>query len=179
MSGRVVWVTGLSGAGKSTLASEVAERLRRAGRPVAVLDGDELRWVWGADTTPAYGRAARLELALCYARLAAALSRQGLDVIVATISLFKEVHGWNRANLPQYVEVYLRAPLEELRRRDPKGLYHRYDAGEAADIAGLDLAIDEPLSPDLLLDVAPGRTVTLLADEVVSHMQGELHRDPA
>ena len=33
--------------------------------------------------------------------------------VVATISLFKEVHAWNRANLQGYFEVYFRVSLEE------------------------------------------------------------------
>lgn len=172
MSGRVVWITGLSGAGKSSLAGALAQRLRREGRPVAVLDGDELRWVWGGgDVRQDYGRAARVELALRYGRLAVVLSRQGLDVVVATISLFGEVHRWNRSNLPGYLEVYLRVPLEELRRRDPKDLYRRHDLGEVRDMAGLDLAVDEPVAPDLLFDFAPDRGVDALAEAVMLRLQ--------
>ena len=146
-----------------------------------VLDGDALRRVFDDSVTAAfgYGRPARLALALGYGRLAQLVAAQGVDVIVATISLFSEVYVWNRRHLPGYVEVYLRAPLEDLRRRDPRGLYRRYDAGETADFAGLGLAIDEPASPDLLLDVGRGRSVALLADEVVSHLNGEPDHDPA
>ena len=181
MNGRVIWITGLSGAGKTSLAEHLAERFRIDGHAVVVLDGDALRQVFGEGGTPAsaYGRPARMALALRYGQLAGLVAAQGIDVIVATISLFAEVHAWNRAHLPGYVEVYLRAPLKELRRRDPKGLYRRYDAGETTDVAGLDLAIDEPRSPDVLLDVAPGRTVALLADEVVSHLERKPDRDPA
>ena len=172
MSGRVVWITGLSGAGKSSLAGEVARRLRRSGRAVAVLDGDELRKVFAAAATAQdYGRPQRVELALRYGRLAEVLARQELDVVVATISLFAEVHRWNRDHLAGYLEVYLHVPLEELRRRDPKGLYGRYDRGELRDVAGLDLPVDEPSSPDLLFDFAPGQGVHLIADEVMGRLQ--------
>jgi cytidine diphosphoramidate kinase len=50
--------------------------------------------------------------------------------------------------LQGYFEAYLRVPLEELRRRDPKGIYRRFDAGEINNVAGLDLHIDEPEAPD-------------------------------
>ena len=63
--------------------------------------------------------------------------------------------------------MYLRVPLEELRRRDPKGIYRRFDAGEIRHVAGLDLDIDEPENPDFIREFLAGRTVDELADELV------------
>ena len=137
--GRVIWITGLSGAGKSTLAHELVARLRASGDVVVILDGDELREVFGAVSVNLkyHSREARLALAIQYAHMCRILAQQGLTVVIATISLFKKVHVWNRANLPGYFEVYLKVPVEELRRRDPKGIYRRFDAGELSDVAGL------------------------------------------
>jgi adenylylsulfate kinase len=168
MSGRVIWITGLSGAGKSTLAHEVVSSLRAADKAVVMLDGDELREVFGAVAANAYnhGREGRLALAMQYAYLCRIIAEQGLTVVIATISLFREVHEWNRANLPGYFEVYLKVPVEELRRRDPKGIYHRFDAGELTHVAGLDLPIDEPEAADWIVKFDSERTVTELAEEL-------------
>jgi cytidine diphosphoramidate kinase len=176
MAGRVIWITGLSGAGKTTLATELAQRLRGAGQAVISLDGDDLRRVWAEQPTDeaGYSREERIALGVRYARLAKLLSSQNHIVIVATISLFREVHIWNRKNIPGYFEVYLRAPLEELRRRDPKGIYRKYEAGELKNVAGLDLDVDEPDFPDLLLDVVPHRTAGAMAEEVLSHLMGSV-----
>ncbi|WP_282045454.1 adenylyl-sulfate kinase [Roseibium album] len=165
---RVIWITGLSGAGKSTLAEALVPRMRATGTPVILLDGDALRTVFGADKTSEknHGREARLALAMQYAHLCRTLSVQGQTVVIATISLFKEVHDWNRANLPKYFEVYLKVPIEELRRRDPKGIYRRFDAGEITHVAGLDLSVDEPAQADITLDFDPKRSAMELADEV-------------
>lgn len=168
MPGRVIWITGLSGAGKSTLAHEVVSNLRLANKAVVMLDGDELREVFGAvaANTRNHGREGRLALAMQYARLCRIIAEQGLIVVIATISLFREVHEWNRANLPGYFEVYLKVPLEELRRRDPKGIYRRYDAGELTDVAGLDMPIDEPEAADWIVKFDSELTVTLLAEKL-------------
>ena len=101
MSGRTIWITGLSGAGKSTLAHEVVAKLRVSGEAVVMLDGDELREVFGAGAANAnnHGREGRLALAMQYAHLCRVIAAQGLTVVIATISLFREVHAWNRANL--------------------------------------------------------------------------------
>jgi adenylylsulfate kinase-like enzyme len=167
--GRVIWITGLSGAGKSTLAHEVVARLRASGNTVVMLDGDELREVFGAVAANAenHGREGRLALAMQYAHLCSVIAAQGLTVVIATISLFREVHTWNRAHLPGYFEVYLKVPVDELRRRDPKGIYRRFDAGELNNVAGLDLFIDEPGAADWIVDFDPGRTVTVLAVELI------------
>ena len=96
MSGNVIWITGLSAAGKTTLAKAVVSQLRARGGSVVLLDGDELRAVFGAVTTDpqSHGREGRLALAMQYARLCRVLADQGLTVVIATISLFKEVHAW-------------------------------------------------------------------------------------
>ena len=96
------------------------------------------------------------------------MAKQGFTVVIATISLFKEVHVWNRENLQGYYEVYLRVPLEELRRRDPKGIYRRFDAGEIKDVAGLDLPFDEPNSPDWVLEFLSGQSVEESANELLT-----------
>jgi|SRR5271163_4198936 len=170
LMGRAIWITGLSGAGKSSLAVELTRRLRALGEPVIMLDGDELREVFGAVNVQTHSREGRLALAMKYAYLCRLLANQGLTVVIATISLFKEIHGWNRNNLSDYFEVYLKVPVEELRRRDPKGIYRRFDAGELANIAGLDLPIDEPEAADWILEFLPGRTVDAMANELMKQL---------
>ena len=175
----VVWITGLSGAGKSTLATEVAKRLREAGNTIVVLDGDELRAVFGATAATAknHGREGRLVLALRYAHLCKMIASQGVTVVISTISLFKEVHAWNRQNLPGYFEVYLKVPVDELRRRDPKGIYQRFDAGELADVAGFDLPIDEPEAADWIVEFESGQTVNVAVGKLINHLKKKLHED--
>lgn len=151
MSGGVVWwITGLSGAGKTTVAGLVRDRLAAGGRPVLLLDGDALRDVLGATATHASEE--RRRLGLTYARLAREVASQGVDAVCATISMFDDVRAWNRAHIPQYREIYLRVPLAELQRRDPRGLYARARRGEQRDVVGVDAAFEEPRSADLVID---------------------------
>lgn len=167
-SGNVIWITGLSGAGKSTISSAILPMLKAHGRQVVMLDGDELRMIFGAvkPTETNHGRNGRLALAMQYAHLCRLLAEQGMTVIIATISLFHEVHAWNRANLPGYFEVYIKVPIEELRRRDPKGIYKRFDEGLLNNVAGLDLAVDEPLNPDMLLEHLPASDPRVHAEKI-------------
>lgn len=147
--GRVIWITGLSGAGKSTLARALVARLPHA----IFLDGDDLRAVLGV-TASGFDRAGRLALAQTYARFCKLLADQGHTVVIATISLFHEIHTWNRENLPGYLEVFLDVPEEERRRRDPKGLYAAAQAGNVRHMAGAETVVDFPKAPDIVLPTA-------------------------
>lgn len=143
---RVYWLTGLSGAGKTTIGRLWYEELKRTGEATVFLDGDELRQVFGGQM--GYTLEDRRKAAMNYARLCALLSRQGLTVICCTISMFDSVRAWNRENIPGYVEIYIKASMETLRRRDQKGLY---SAGKQ-NVAGVDFKVELPKAPDLILE---------------------------
>jgi glutamine kinase len=145
-SGLVLWITGLSGTGKTTLGREVWHRLRAAGRPAIFLDGDALRASIAEDLD--YTADSRRRSAMRNAKLCQLLAQQGNDVVCATISLFHEVQRWNRENIPGYREIYLRVPIDELLRRDRKGIY----SANARDIVGFDILAEVPEAPDLILD---------------------------
>ena len=154
MTGQVIWITGLSGAGKTTLAEELNIRLKKKYIHSIVLDGDVLRNIFttGSFCKEAYDRNSRINLALKYGILSKTLSSQGFTVIIATISMFNEIYVWNRANIKNYFEVYLKVPVDELILRDHKKIYQRYRDGELHDVAGLDMTVDEPLAADVTYD---------------------------
>lgn len=148
--GAVCWITGLSGAGKTTISRLVYEELRRSKPNVVLLDGDLLREVIGEDL--GYSREDRMISAMRNARLSRVLSNQGIDVVCATISMFDQCREWNRLNIRNYKEVYLRAPMNVLIARDDKGLYKRAHEGNEQHVYGVDLEYEEPKAPDLIID---------------------------
>ena len=176
---QVVWITGLSGTGKTTLAQAIVKHLRDNGQHVIFLDGDELRDILNRPlkNIQSHDRESRLALAMQYAQLCRMLAMQGVIVVIATISLFKEIHSWNRKNLPGYFEVYIKVPLEELRRRDPKSIYQRFNSGEIKNVAGLDLKIDEPLNAHLIIDHAQKNSLQKSVIQLFNLLQNGQHSD--
>jgi len=148
--GRVIWITGLSGAGKTTVGSLVYDAIRAEKPNVVYLDGDVVRKAVEEDL--GHSREDRRKSGLRKGRLCNMLAVQGIDVVCSTISLFHDCHRWNRENIARYCEVYLRVPLDILMERDSKGIYHRPSEGEVQDVWGIDIAVEEPLEPDLVLD---------------------------
>ncbi len=170
--GKVVWITGLSGSGKTFVLRKILDKTRERAITVIGLDGDDLRKliIGASNGKDNYTRQTRLELAFKYSELARIIATQNVNVVIATISLFHEIHRWNRENLPGYYEVFLSVPLAELRRRDPKHIYRKYQEGKLKNVAGLDLSVDIPESPDLLLE---NPTIPKL-DITVEHLVGYL-----
>ena len=98
---KVIWITGLSGAGKTTLANEIVRKLRDSLINVVFLDGDQLRQIFNNNSLKinSYSKNDRRNLASSYSRLCQLLVSQNLYVVISTISLFREIHLWNRANI--------------------------------------------------------------------------------
>lgn len=146
----VIWIIGLSASGKTTLATKVVERLRDEGRTVVLLDGDGVRALFNNDVDHTIeGR--RLN-AQRLSRLTHFLAIQGVDVVAAVLSIFPEWRDWNRENVPEYHEVYLKVDRETLLHRDTKALYSQALAGKLNNVVGVDIDFPEPKSSDLVLD---------------------------
>jgi adenylylsulfate kinase-like enzyme len=169
--GTVYWFTGLSGAGKTALGKLFFSHVRAQKPNVVFCDGDALREVFAPDA--GHGLAERRKLAMSYARLGRMLADQGMDVVCATISMFHEVRDWNRAHIPRYREIYVQVPIEVLIQRDQKGLYSRALRGEIGDVMGIDLPIEAPRNPDLVVENDGSASPEAIVARIVQALSNE------
>lgn len=163
----MLWLTGLSGAGKSTLATRLADLLRGQDRRVEVLDGDEVRRQLSPDL--GFSRADRDANILRIGYVAQLLERNGVIAIVAAVSPYAAARDRVRAQVQRFVEVHVDCSLAELRRRDPKGLYRRADAGEVPLFTGISDPYEPPAAPEVHVD-----TEHLSIDQSVAEIAGYL-----
>jgi adenylyl-sulfate kinase len=151
--GFTIWFTGLSGAGKSTLARRVRETLVARSWRVEILDGDEVR----ENLSKGLGfskedRDTNIRRIGYVARL---LSRNGVVAIAAAISPYRDVRDEVRdSHEAPFVEVFVECPLDELIRRDAKGLYARALRGEIRGFTGVSDPYELPLAPDVTVHTA-------------------------
>jgi len=148
--GFTLWFTGLSGAGKSTLAAAVSAELRRCAIPVEVLDGDEVRQ--NLSRGLGFSREDRDINIRRIGYVAKLLTRNGVAVITAAISPYRAIRDEVRESIGAFIEVYVKASLDECIRRDTKGLYRRALAGEIPQFTGVSDPYEEPLAAELVID---------------------------
>jgi adenylylsulfate kinase len=151
--GFTLWFTGLSGSGKSTIAHLVGPALDERGCIVEYLDGDTVRTHLSKGL--GFSKEDRDTNIERIGWVASRLTRQGGAVICAAISPYEETRQKARALVEQYgrfVEVYVKASVEECARRDVKGLYEKAFAGEIKGFTGVDDPYEEPAAPEIVLD---------------------------
>ncbi len=164
-SGCTVWFTGMSGSGKSTLSNALAQRLREAGARVEVLDGDLVRTHLCKDL--GFSHADREENVSRIGFVCELLSRNGVIAIVAAISPYRACREGVRSRLENFIEVYMRCPMEVLIQRDVKGLYKRALAGEIPSFTGISDPYEPPLEPEVTIDSSsetPGEGLAKILD---------------
>lgn len=163
----VYWITGLSGAGKTTIGKLLYERLKEQYPNTVFLDGDTLREVFGNDL--GYTKEERRKCAMRYSRLCAMLQEQGMNVVCCTISMFDSVRDWNREHIQNYKEIYVKVSMGTLRRRDQKGLYSGKADEECKEIVGVQLEMEEPKSPDLVVENDGEMQFKELLDQIITN----------
>ena len=148
-SAYVLWFTGLSGSGKSTLADLVAAELRARGQKVERLDGDIMRQVF---PKTGFDRASRDEHIRRVGFLASRLEHHGVIVIASFISPYRQSRDFVRGLCDHFVEIHVKASLEECARRDVKGLYKKVQNGEIGQFTGISDPYEEPENPEIVVN---------------------------
>jgi len=174
--GMTLWFTGLPSSGKTTLAGLVGNALKELGLPVETLDGDEVR----RRLTKGLGfsKEDRFENISRIAYVAKLLSRVGAVAIVAAISPYREMRSRARAEIENFVEIYVNCPLPVCIERDVKGLYAKALAGEITNLTGISDPYEPPLAPEIVVQTdkeSAEQSVALILDKLVSlgHLNAE------
>ena len=168
--GFTVWFTGLSGAGKSTIADLLVPELRVRGHRVELLDGDIVRT--NLSKGLGFSKEDRDANILRIGFVAELLTRNGVATVVSAISPYRDIRDQVRQKIGDFVEIYVEASLEEVTRRDVKGLYEKALRGEIPNFTGVSDPYEPPESPELVINTE--QTTPEEALELVLAKLGEL-----
>jgi len=146
----VIWLTGIPASGKTTLAIELEKYYQKNGLAVEILDGDEIRKTLSKDL--GFSPEDRKEHNRRVIFVAQILAKNGVTTIVPLISPYRETRDFARKEIPNFVEVWVKASVDECKKRDPKGLYKKALAGEIKNLTGLQAPYEEPQNAELVLD---------------------------
>jgi adenylylsulfate kinase len=150
--GFTIWFTGLSGAGKSTLSEALEERFKAQGRNIEILDGDIVRTHLSKGL--GFSREDRDTNIKRIAFVCGLLTRNDVICISAAIAPYRDARKWARDEIGNFVEVYVKCPIEVCRQRDVKGLYKMVDEGKIKGFTGVDDPYEEPEHPELVVETS-------------------------
>jgi adenylylsulfate kinase len=169
--GVVIWFTGLSASGKSTIAHAVEEALFERGHISYVLDGDNIRH--GLNKNLGFSPEDREENIRRIGEVAKLFAYAGIITMTAFISPYRADRDKARAllNEHEFIEVYVKVPLDVAELRDPKGLYKKARAGEVKEFTGISAPYEEPHKAEIVLDTSL-LTVNQCRDKVIQYLEG-------
>lgn len=148
--GVTLWFTGLPCSGKSTIADAVAKELRQKGLKAERLDADIIRkHLW---KELGYSKEDRNENIRRATFLAKLLTRNGIAVLTSFISPYKELRDYARREIGDFVEIFVKCPVEVCIQRDTRGMYKKALAGEIQNFTGISDPYEEPLNPEVLIE---------------------------
>ncbi|WP_200759047.1 adenylyl-sulfate kinase [Effusibacillus dendaii] len=166
----VIWLTGLSGSGKSTIANALDKRLYEMSIRSYVLDGDNIRH--GLNKSLGFSPEDRKENIRRIAEVAKLFVDAGTISITAFISPYREdrLLARNLLEEGEFIEIYVKCPIEQCEQRDPKGLYKKARRGEIPDFTGISSPYEEPDSPELVIE-SNQLTVDECVDQIVDFLK--------
>lgn len=163
MKGKLVWITGLSGAGKTTAAKDLFESVKKIYPNTIMIDGDDFRDIFDNDL--GYSVEDRIKNARRIVKMCKYLCDQDLNVVCATMSLYKEIHDFIYNSFDDPLIVYLDVSMEELKRRNKKDLYSL-----GINVSGLDQSIDEPCHDDYVIKITSTGTPDVTVNKIIERL---------
>lgn len=168
--GFTLWFTGLSGSGKSTLTQKLAPILRSHGRSVQILDGDEVRQ--NLSKGLGFSKEDRDTNIKRIGYVCKLLTQHGAVTMSAAISPYKDIRDFNRAQIGNFVEVYVECPLDDLIARDVKGLYAKALSGEIKNFTGVSDPYEAPENAEITVNSST-QTVDESVAQIIEYLETE------
>jgi adenylylsulfate kinase len=142
--GILFWITGLSGSGKTAIAENIKSNISNKYGPTIIVSGDDLRKIFNFKK---FSRKDRLAYALVYCKFCKCVTDNKINIILSTVSLFHKVRKWNRTNISNYVEIYIRSDINKIIKQKNKFFYKK----NYKNIIGKDIKPEFPQSSHITI----------------------------
>jgi adenylylsulfate kinase len=154
----ILWLTGLLCAGKTTIVRALEkEFLFSSSTPLRILDGDAVRQELSRDL--GFSKEDRHTHNLRVAAKASEILKEGTAVCVSLISPYRKTREVVREKIKNFVEVYVKCPIEVCEKRDTKGMYKLAREGKVKSFTGIDDPYEEPLEAEIVVETDRQRLI--------------------
>jgi adenylylsulfate kinase-like enzyme len=142
--GILFWITGLSGAGKTSLANGIKKEIKKNFGPTMVVNGDDLRKIFKLNK---YDQISRLEYGKQYCKFVKFITDQNINLIFTVVGMFDEIRTWNKKNIKNYLEIYIKANISVIKKKRKKKLYLK----KINEIVGMKIKPQFPKKPNIII----------------------------
>jgi adenylylsulfate kinase-like enzyme len=164
----VIWITGLSASGKTTLCKTFENKYRTLIPNLVILDGDSVRELYGNDL--GFTERDRQKQIGRMQSISEFLEKQSLIVMVAALYSNNDLLNKNRNIFSNYYEIYLKAEINQLQKREFKGLYKNALLNNIKNVVGVDIPWHEPIQPNLIFDITKGLSPCEMAETIYNSL---------
>jgi adenylylsulfate kinase len=141
--GILFWITGLSGSGKTSIAKLLYKKITHVYGPTLVISGDDIRSDF---KLKGYDKISREKIGFMYSRFFKRILNQKINIIFAGIVLINKVRDYNRNNIQNYIEIYIKSNINFLKKKKSKKIYN-----QKKNIVGIDIPAEYPRNPDIII----------------------------
>ena len=142
--GTLFWITGFSGSGKTRISKKIHSHIKKQYGPTILFSGDDIRRIF---SLRGYSYKDRIETVMKYCKLAKFITSQNINVIFAVIGMVDSIRNWNKKNIQNYVEIYIKSDLKQIIKKKQKKIYNKIKKN----IVGLDIKPDYPKKPNIVI----------------------------
>lgn len=142
--GILFWITGLSGSGKTTIAKKILPFIEDKCGTTVHLDGDNLRNIL---ELYGYSFKDRLSNSRKFTKIAKLLTDQGVNVIFSLVGLMNKPRNWNRKNIKNYIEIFIKSDVNKIIASNKKKIYKT-----KKNLVGVNIKPEFPKNPHIKID---------------------------
>jgi len=166
--GKIFWITGLSGSGKSTIGEKLKTLIKNKYGKTIIIHGDDIRNIYKFKS---YSKIQRLKLGKANSDLCKLFSEQGLNIIFTTVGLFHDLFEYNRNNLKNYTEIYIKTDIKKLLKNKKKFFYKI----RTKNVWGLDLKPQFPKNSEIIIENNFDKSTTKLAQIIYEKIEKKIN----
>ena len=163
--GIVFWITGLSGSGKTKIGEKIKKDIIKNYGPTILFSGDDIRNIFDLKK---YTFKDRLKIVKQYGSLCKNLSNQNINVIFCVVGLMKKVRSWNKKNIQNYLEIFIKSPINKVRKLSKKKIYKKK---YIQNVVGLDIKPEYPNNPHIIIKNDFKDSIEKKAQELISKIK--------